>query len=132
SFNELEEWVATLYEKSKTEEVPQSRLIEIPVLYGEEWGPDLKDVAELNHLTEEDVVSIHTAPTYSVHFVGLTPGFPFLGDMTEKIKTPRLDNPRTRIKAGSVGIANDQTGIYPVASPGGWRLIGHTPLPLYD
>lgn len=108
------------------------RTINIPVLYGAEWGPDLPDVAKINGLTEEEVIRIHTEPSYLVYFLGFTPGFPFLGGMSTEIATPRLATPRTRIPGGSVGIANDQTGIYPVSSPGGWRLIGHTPVALYD
>src|SRR5699024_980827 len=113
-------------------EPQEENVVEIPVLYGSEWGPDLVDVAEINNLTEDEVINIHTEPSYLVYFLGFTPGFPFLGGMSEKIITPRLPNPRMRIRAGSVGIANNQTGIYPVSSPGGWRLIGHTPIPLYD
>lgn len=108
------------------------RKIRIPVLYGDEWGPDLEDVAEHNGLSPEEVISIHSGGQYLVYFLGFTPGYPFMGGMSEKISTPRLPSPRVSIPAGSVGIANNQTGIYPVQSPGGWRLIGRTPLRLYD
>lgn len=113
-------------------EKEQTNLIEIPVLYGGEQGPDITDVARINHLTEEEVIEIHTAPIYMVNFLGFTPGFPFLSGLSNKIHTSRLRDPRTKIKAGSVGIGNNQTGIYPVSSPGGWRLIGHTPITLYN
>lgn len=109
-----------------------NKVVEIPVLYGGKGGPDLADVAAWNQLTEDEVIQIHTERTYLVYFLGFSPGFPFLGGLSERIVTPRLENPRTRITAGSVGIANDQTGIYPVDSPGGWRLIGHTPVSLYN
>ncbi|WP_339213484.1 5-oxoprolinase subunit PxpB [Ornithinibacillus sp. FSL M8-0202] len=110
----------------------QTNEVEIPVLYGGTLGPDLADVAHYHHLSEEEVIRIHTTPSYTVNFLGFTPGFPFLSGLSSKIATPRLANPRARIHAGSVGIANNQTGIYPVISPGGWRLIGHTPITLYD
>ncbi len=108
------------------------REVRIPVLYGGEWGPDLVDVAEHNELSPEEVISIHSGGEYLVYFLGFTPGYPFMGGMSEKISTPRLPSPRVSIPAGSVGIANNQTGIYPVQSPGGWRLIGRTPMRLYD
>ncbi|EKN70353.1 Allophanate hydrolase subunit 1 [Neobacillus bataviensis LMG 21833] len=108
------------------------RKVHIPVLYGGEWGPDLEDVAKHNGLSPEDVISIHSGCEYLVYFLGFTPGFPFMGGMSKEISTPRLPSPRVSIPAGSVGIANNQTGIYPVPSPGGWRLIGRTPLRLYD
>jgi len=92
----------------------------------------LKDVAEHNALSPEEVISIHSGGEYLVYFLGFTPGYPFMGGMSEKISTPRLPSPRVSIPAGSVGIANNQTGIYPVQSPGGWRLIGCTPMRLYD
>ncbi|VEF46717.1 allophanate hydrolase subunit 1 [Bacillus freudenreichii] len=108
------------------------REVHIPVLYGGEWGPDLEDVAEHNDLSPEEVISIHLGGEYLVYFLGFTPGYPFMGGMSEKISTPRLPSPRVSIPEGSVGIANNQTGIYPVQSPGGWRLIGRTPLRLYN
>ncbi|AZU64395.1 5-oxoprolinase subunit PxpB [Neobacillus mesonae] len=109
-----------------------SRTVRVPVLYGGEWGPDLNDVAVHNNLSPEEVISIHSGGEYLVYFLGFTPGYPFMGGMSEKISTPRLPSPRVSIPAGSVGIAGNQTGIYPVKSPGGWRLIGRTPLKLYD
>jgi inhibitor of KinA len=113
-------------------DLPASRVIEIPVVYGAQYGPDLEDVAAHNALSSDEVIKIHSSKDYLVYFLGFTPGFPFLGGMSEKIATPRLQSPRVSIPAGSVGIANNQTGIYPVSSPGGWRLIGRTPLRFYD
>ena len=98
--------------------IPPPRTVELPVCYGAEFGPDIDTVAETNHLTIEEVIE-------------LTPGFPFLGGLSEKLHTPRLETPRTLVPEGSVGIANNQTGIYPIASPGGWQLIGRTPVKLF-
>lgn len=107
-------------------------IIEIPVLYGGEEGPDLPNIAEHNGITEEEVVAIHTSGEYLIYMLGFTPGFPYLGGMSKKIATPRLKTPRTKIPAGSVGIAGEQTGIYPLESPGGWQLLGRTPLELFN
>ncbi len=106
--------------------------VELPVCYGGEFGPDLADVAKHAGLTEEEAVAIHAGGEYPVYLLGFTPGFPYLGGMDKRIATPRLAAPRTRVEAGSVGIAGAQTGVYPVASPGGWRIIGRTPAKLYD
>jgi inhibitor of KinA len=109
-----------------------ARVIEIPVAYGGEHGPDLDFVAGHTGLSSEEVVAIHTSVPYLVYMLGFTPGFPYLGGMSERIAAPRLEQPRTAIPGGSVGIAGTQTGIYPVASPGGWRIIGRTPVKLFD
>ena len=111
---------------------PDPRVVEIPVKYGGEHGPDLEFVASYNNLSPQEVIDIHTGGEYRVYMLGFTPGFPYLGGMSEKIATPRLDSPREKIAGGSVGIAGDQTGIYPISSPGGWRLIGRTPLELFS
>jgi inhibitor of KinA len=108
------------------------RIVEIPVVYGGEYGPDLADVAKLNGLAPEEVVQIHSQGKYSVYLMGFTPGFPYLGGLDPRIATPRLSSPRTQVPAGAVGIAGDQTGVYSIASPGGWRIIGRTPLRLFD
>ena len=113
-------------------QIPPPTVIEIPVLYGGEMGPDLANVAEHNGLTEEEVVKIHSSEEYLIYMLGFIAGFPYLGGMDKRIATPRLKSPRVKIEGGSVGIAGEQTGIYPVASPGGWQLIGRTPLKLYD
>lgn len=101
-------------------------VVHIPVCYGGDFGPDLEFVAQYNNITIEEVIEIHTSQPYLIYMLGFTPGFPYLGGMSDKIATPRLDIPRTKISAGSVGIAGSQTGFYPVDSPGGWRLIGRT------
>ncbi len=112
--------------------LPPREVVHIPTLYGDEYGTDLKHVARHNELTVEEVINIHSRANYLVYMLGFTPGFPYLGGMSEKISTPRLENPREKIPAGSVGIAGNQTGIYPIDSPGGWQLIGRTPLNLFD
>jgi KipI family sensor histidine kinase inhibitor len=110
----------------------KARVVEIPVVYGGEFGPDIEFVAEHNGLSVQDVIALHSGAAYTVYMLGFTPGFAYLGGMPEAIATPRLETPRTVVPAGSVGIAGGQTGIYPIASPGGWRLIGKTPLELFD
>ena len=113
-------------------EIPPAEVVEIPVLYGGEEGPDLAFVAEHNGKTEDEVVKIHTGTEYLIYMLGFTPGFPYLGGMDDSIASPRLKSPRVRIPGGSVGIAGTHTGVYPIDSPGGWQLIGRTPLKLYD
>ena len=115
--------------KNKTSNIKD--VIDIPVIYGGEYGPDLEIVAKYNKLTKEDVIKIHSMETYLVYMIGFTPGFPYLGGMNSKISTPRLNVPRKRILSGSVGIAGNQTGIYPLESPGGWNIIGQTPMELF-
>jgi len=104
------------------------RMVYVPVCYGGEFGPDLDYVAQHNGISVEEVITIHSSKPYLVYMLGFTPGFPYLGGMSEKIATPRLEKPRSKIPQGSVGIAGAQTGLYPIESPGGWRLIGRTPL----
>ena len=108
------------------------RIVEIPTLYGREHGPDLEFVAQNAGMTESEVISLHSGTDYLVYTMGFSPGFPYLGGLDPRLNTPRLQSPRTLIPSGSVGIAETQTGVYPVASPGGWRLIGRSPLRLFD
>lgn len=109
-----------------------ARLVRIPACYGGPFGPDLDAVAELHGLGARELVDLHAGPGYLVHMLGFTPGFPYLGGMPRRLATPRLDAPRARVAAGSVGVAGEQTGIYPVESPGGWRILARTPLRLFD
>ncbi|MZQ84668.1 5-oxoprolinase subunit PxpB [Paenibacillus sp. 5J-6] len=106
--------------------------IEIPVCYGGEFGPDLAAVAAYHSVTEEEIIARHTALVYPVYMIGFAPGFPYLGGMDKQLNTPRKAVPRPRIPAGSVGIGGAQTGIYPFETPGGWNLIGRTPLALFQ
>ncbi len=108
------------------------KIVEIPTVYGGEFGPDIDFVAEHNGISVEEVIRIHAGTDYLVYMLGFTPGFAYLGGMSERIAAPRLPSPRGAIPAGSVGIAGSQTGMYPSETPGGWRLIGRTPLRLYD
>jgi KipI family sensor histidine kinase inhibitor len=128
---ELQKILETLEARLGEIKIPPPRTVEIPVCYGGEFGPDIDTVADTNNLTAEEVIELHCEPQYPIYMVGFTPGFPFLGGLPEKLHTPRLETPRTLVPEGSVGIANNQTGIYPIASPGGWQLIGRTPLKLF-
>ncbi|WP_164113030.1 MULTISPECIES: 5-oxoprolinase subunit PxpB [Sphingobacterium] len=116
--------------KNIPEQQPQSIMVkEIPVYYN---GPDLAYVAQYNGLSVEEVIRIHSKNEYLVYMIGFVPGFPYLGGMDSSIATPRKEVPRLKIHAGAVGIAGQQTGIYPMQTPGGWQIIGHTPLRLFD
>lgn len=110
----------------------EGRIIEVPVLYGDEFGPDLSAVAEYAKRSREEVITLHSSREYRCYLLGFSPGFPYLGRVPDAIAMPRLSEPRAQVPAGSVGIAGVQTGIYPQATPGGWRLIGRTPIKIYD
>jgi len=123
----LQRW----WEESEAQ-LPESRLVEIPVIYGGEHGPDLVVVAEHAALTAGQVVELHSSSDYVVFFVGFQPGFPYLGGLDPRLHIPRRAEPRVAVPAGSVGIGGSQTGVYPLASPGGWQLIGQTRTALFD
>jgi KipI family sensor histidine kinase inhibitor len=108
------------------------RELEIPTCYGGEFGPDLDGVAALHGMLPAQVVELHSSVIYVVYFLGFVPGFAYLGELPKQLATPRLDSPRRSTPPGSVGIAGNQTGVYPFASPGGWRLIGRTPLAMFS
>jgi inhibitor of KinA len=122
----------TEYEK-RAESLPPAKpkLVEVPVCYGGEFGPDLEAVAAKSSLSAAKVIALHCARVYYAYFLGFAPGFAYLGDVAREIATPRLETPRKTVPAGSVGIAGRQTGVYPFATPGGWRLIGRTPLEIF-
>ena len=109
-----------------------SRLIKIPVCYDELHAPDLKALAQANGLTPAEVVELHTTPIYTVYFIGFLPGFPYLGGLDSRLFSPRRGTPRHKVPVGAVGIGGEQTGIYPSSSPGGWQLIGRSPIALFD
>jgi KipI family sensor histidine kinase inhibitor len=112
--------------------LPPAKLVTVPVFYGDTCGPDLEWVAEQRGLSVEEVIQLHTGTIYRVYMIGFTPGYPYMGELPEQLAVPRRSTPRTRVAKGSVGIAQRQTGIYPVESPGGWQIIGWTPLELFD
>lgn len=131
----ITEYLKTLWresEKLDLSDVFQGKLVDIPVSYGGEKGPDLLEVAKIHEITPEQVVERHTAPIYTVYFVGFMPGFVYLGGLDASIHTPRRANPRMKIPAGSVGIGGSQTGVYPGESPGGWQIIGNTSESFFD
>ena len=123
----LREYLARLEEVK----LPEPRLVEIPVCYGGEYGPDLADVCALHGISSAQAIELHCSATYLVYFLGFVPGFAYLGELPKELVTPRLATPRRRVTAGSVGIAGNQSGVYPFATPGGWRLIGRTPVAMF-
>jgi KipI family sensor histidine kinase inhibitor len=129
--DELEAILRPYLDRLKDVILPAPRQLEIPVCYGGEFGPDLAGVAATHGLTPAQVIELHASVTYTVYFLGFAPGFAYLGELPEALATPRLPAPRRKVSAGSVGIAGNQTGVYPVATPGGWRLLGRTPLAMF-
>ncbi|WP_299093008.1 5-oxoprolinase subunit PxpB [uncultured Metabacillus sp.] len=123
--------------KSMLSELPETidhpaKTVTIPVCYGGDYGPDLQEVADYHQVTQQEIISIHSSQVYLVYMIGFAPGFPYLGGMSKEIATPRKATPRLKIPAGSVGIGGEQTGVYPIESPGGWQIIGRTPLQLFQ
>lgn len=131
-YDALRQEIADLLRRADNAAPQTPRQIEIPTRYGGADGPDLEFVARHNGITPDQVIEIHTRTVYQVFMLGFAPGFPYLGSVDEKIAAPRLETPRPRVAAGSVGIAGRQTGIYPRVSPGGWRIIGRTDVQLFD
>ncbi len=113
-------------------EPPEAKLVEVPVLYGGNYGKDIQRVVQFSRLSEDEIIQRHQSGNYLVYFLGFSPGFPYIGGMDQDLKTPRLQTPRKRVPQGSVAIAGGQTGIYPFPSPGGWNLIGRTPLKIFN
>jgi KipI family sensor histidine kinase inhibitor len=132
AFAEMRAFLETVLQSAPTLNARVSRVIEIPTRYGGEFGPDLAFIAQRAGISEDQVVRLHTRVEYRVYLIGFAPGFAYLGSVPDPIAAPRLDTPRTRVPAGSVGIAGRQTGIYPSETPGGWRIIGRTRLTMFD
>lgn len=126
--NLIEEKISQLDESTHR----PSRRLEIPVLYGNASGPDFEPAAATLALSPSKLIRLHSEREYTVYMMGFTPGFPYMGILDERLTLPRMSTPRTRVPAGSVAIAGSQTGIYPVDSPGGWHILGHTPLKVFD
>jgi inhibitor of KinA len=118
-------------DRADTMQLPEPRELEIPTCYGGEFGPDLNEVAAMHGMASAQAIELHASVTYVVYFLGFVPGFAYLGELPEAPATPRLDNPRRSTPPGSVGIAGNQTGVYPFATPGGWRIIGRTPVAMF-
>ena len=127
----LREILLSYLDRLDTVNLPEARELRIPTCYGGEFGPDLNEVAAMHGLTAAQTIELHASVTYVVYFLGFVPGFAYLGELPEALVTPRLDSPRRSTPAGSVGIAGKQTGVYPFATPGGWRLIGRTPIAMF-
>lgn len=132
TYHDIHAWVSGKLAQIQEVNARKPRRLEVPVRYGGEYGMDLQFVADYHHLQVEDVIRIHSERTYMIYMMGFTPGFPYMGKLDDAIVTPRLETPRTHVPAGTVAIAGSQTGIYPIDSPGGWRLIGYTALRLFD
>jgi inhibitor of KinA len=128
---ELEKILKEYLDRLDRVSLPTSRQFEIPVCYGGEHGPDLIEVSTMHAMTPTQVIALHCSATYLVYFLGFVPGFAYLGELPAPLVTPRRPTPRRTVPAGSVGIAGNQTGVYPVATPGGWRLLGRTPVSMF-
>jgi inhibitor of KinA len=128
---DLEEILRGYLDRLDAMQIPEGRELQIPVCYSAEFGPDLNEVAALHGMTPAQAIELHASVTYVVYFLGFVPGFAYLGELPEALATPRLDSPRRSTPPGSVGIAGNQTGVYPFATPGGWRLIGRTPIAMF-
>jgi inhibitor of KinA len=132
TYSEITTWLHGRLDRVDASVHRTPRQIEVPVRYGGDSGPDLEPVAASKGISLTDVIQIHTSRHYTVYMMGFTPGFPYMGTLDENLRVPRLETPRTLVKQGTVAIAGEQTGIYPLDSPGGWQLIGWTPLKLFD
>ncbi len=132
SYSDMEKIVNAALSEPLRELTHHKRIVKVPVCYDSQYGPDIEFVAEHAGISVDEVIKIHTSTPYLVYMLGFQPGFPYLGGLDERIHTPRLETPRIRLEAGSVGIGGGQTGLYPMESPGGWRIIGVTPVRCYN
>lgn len=131
SHEEMEAILGKYLARLENVKLPEPRRVEIPVCYGGEFGPDLAEVSALRRMTAEQVIELHSSIEYRVYFLGFVPGFAYLGELPEALVTPRLAAPRRKVPVGSIGIAANHTGVYPFATPGGWRLLGRTPVKMF-
>jgi inhibitor of KinA len=129
--NELQSRLLPYLPRLDLVHLPKPKQIDIPLCYGGEFGPDLNDVAAMHGMTPAQVIELHSSPVYIVYFLGFAPGFAYLGGLPDALASPRLETPRTKVPPGSVGIGGNQTAVYPFATPGGWRLIGRTPVAMF-
>lgn len=132
AFDSIKKEINTIISNLDFSKDYKENIVEIPVCYGGDFGPDIDYVAKYNNLSIEEVIKIYTSMKYLVYMIGFAPGFPYLGGMDKRIAAPRKETPRLKIPKGSVGIAGMQTGVYPIETPGGWQIIGNTPLNLFD
>ncbi|MGK6352793.1 5-oxoprolinase subunit PxpB [Parapedobacter sp. DT-150] len=132
AFERVVHFLTALQDRLADTPLPDERIITIPVCYGGEYGPDLDAVAHQLGLAAEEVIQVYSTAEYQVHLIGFIPGFAYLGGLPERLETPRKATPRVSVPAGSVGIGGQQTGVYPLDTPGGWQLIGRTPLRMFD
>ncbi|MXY46140.1 MAG: 5-oxoprolinase subunit PxpB [Chloroflexi bacterium] len=130
--DEVQDGIKLLLQSAQSTGAGARNVVHLPTLYGGDLGPDIAFVAQHNGIDEQEVIRMHSGTDYLVYMMGFSPGFAYLGGLDERLATPRLQSPRTEIPPGAVGIAETQTGVYPVASPGGWQLIGRTPVKLFD
>jgi len=128
---ELQAILLGYFERLDAVHLPEGRELQVPTCYGGEFGPDLNEVAAFHGMTPAQVIELHASVTYIVYFLGFVPGFAYLGELPETLATPRLDSPRRSTAPGSVGVAGKQTGVYPFATPGGWPIIGRTPISMF-
>lgn len=130
--DKISAYINSINIESKYTPTTNDKIIHIPVCYDESFGLDLKEISSFYQFKKEEIIELHSSAVYTVYMIGFVPGFPYLGGLSEKLTAPRKENPRSLIPAGSVGIAGQQTGIYPLETPGGWQIIGRTPLKLFD
>ena len=132
TLDKISRYIKSIHIETKKDQQTQNQIMQIPVCYDPVFGFDLQELSSFYQLKKEEIIDIHSSDVYTVYMIGFVPGFPYLGGLSEKLTTPRRQNPRAAIPAGSVGIAGQQTGIYPLETPGGWQIIGRTPLKLFD
>ncbi len=131
-FEKVSGYLLSLKEKLKNTAGAQSDIVSIPVCYGGDFGLDINEVAALHNLTVDEVISLHSSAEYKVYMIGFVPGFAYLGGLIDLLESPRKATPRSAVPACAVGIAGKQTGVYPLKTPGGWQIIGQTPVKMFD